>query len=433
MHISTLKKPLIILSSVLLCGSVYASAQVADLPSVSDCYQVVTLTPSTFASSPSIYMAGTVSTPIYLDLDGSGTLTKYTIPADGTSIDNFEVTPNKPISVYVDNEAQASKLRSFAIKGVKMKTMDASHLTDVGYFSVEGGNLKADKVVMPDSPHMHSLALVGNQFFEFPYAEKYPELTYLVLSHNNLTEFDASIVPNVENLVLSSNAIKSVKFNNPKMWNLQIDGNCLEDIDLNGLPAIEQIFLSGNLLSHIDLTPEMPLLRVLVLVANKFTFATLPTPFQLGINVYYYGNQAPLDVVCEDMVIDLSDQYEAGGATTSFYWFVGEPEIDYETGAVYGQFLSEGKDFVNDKGVFTFLKKPDGDIKCLMQNPVFPNLLLTTNLTPVSGVETLKADTNGNDIIYTIDGRIAGLNSNPDAFTSLPKGIYVVNGKKVVK
>jgi hypothetical protein len=45
-----------------------------------------------------------------------------------------------------------------------------------------------------------------------------------------------------------------------------------------------------------------------------------------------------------------------------------------------------------------------------------------------SGVETLKSNSLGQNRIYTLDGRYVGTDKS-----SLPHGLYIINGKKVVK
>ena len=213
------------------------------------------------------------------------------------------------------------------------------------------------------------------------------------------------------------------------------DNNNLESIDLTGLPALEQILLNSNLLSSIDLTPVQNTLSVISLVSNRFRFSTLPSQDACPrLSVFYYGNQAPLDVKCEDMKVDLSSEAEIDGIPTSFTWYAGIPEYDAETGEIIGNLLAEGTDYSIDNGVTTFLKSQTEKVLCVMTNEAYPNLTLITDLISVqeAGVHNPEDDATHEVSVYSLQGILLRKAPAKTATDGLPNGIYIIDGRKTL-
>ena len=151
----------------------------------------------------------------------------------------------------------------------------------------------------------------------------------------------------------------------------------IDEVTFTNAPMLEQLVLNTNNLDHIDIRPVQNTLNALSLVNNRFTFATLPLQADFPrLNVYYYGNQAPMDVQCIDGKVDLSSQAVIDDIATSYTWYAGVPEYDAETGQITGNLLTEGTDYEIEGGVTTFLKQPEDQVICMMANDSFPNLSL---------------------------------------------------------
>lgn len=395
-------------------------------------YMIASFIPVGANGTPNIVMAADEPLEVYADFLSNGTLTPIRVGASATICDGFEFNPGQEVRMYVASQAMADKISVFSLNGMTIDHVDASPLTHLYCFGIHGAGVTPEKIVMPQSPHLAELLLTGNEFDSYPYAELYPEVSYLVLSGNRFTSFDASAIPSLMNLSLADNQLTEVTFDNPSIWNLQLDSNNLTELDLSGLPGLEQLILNSNSLSSIDLSPVTHSLHVLSIVGNNFTFATLPRPSECDLWVYYFGNQAPIEAECVDMTVDLSSQAFVGDTPTSFAWYAGIPTFNSETGEIEGTLLEEELDYRIEKGITTFLSTPDDDVVCVMTNPQFEGLYLITYPLAVSSAEMIFADPMRTVTAYSIDGRPILTLPAAEIASRLPKGLYIIDGKKII-
>lgn len=407
------------------------AVRVTEVPS----QKVATFTTDELTGNASVIFAATEPCQLYIDWNGDGSeLTPYEV---GTSYLEYPVTAIKPgaeVKILASTPEIVRSINVFSIYGIRMHGMDLSPLTGVYSLNIGGAGISADDVTMPVAPGMGELTLSDNAFTSFPYAKDYPNLHTLNLSGNRIEEFDASEVPSAGYLTISRNGLKSIHFDNPLLWSVMADNNSLETIDLTGLPALEQILLNSNLLSSIDLTPVQNTLSVISLVSNRFRFSTLPSQDACPrLSVFYYGNQAPLDVKCEDMKVDLSSEAEIDGIPTSFTWYAGIPEYDAETGEIIGNLLAEGTDYSIDNGVTTFLRSQPEKVLCVMTNEAYPNLTLITDLISVqeAGVDNPEYDATHEVSVYSLQGILLRKAPATTATDGLPNGIYIIDGRKI--
>lgn len=398
---------------------------------------VATFTPTGLSeeSAASMIFAATGDTQLYIDWSGDATeLVPCPVTTTPTEYTVSNLTTGANARILAASKEDVASLRVFSIYGITLKEADFTPLTGLTSLNLGYCSLSPDKLKMPEAPNLTELTLVGNRFKEYPYAKKYPGVKTLNLGVNRFESFDGSIIPNVEYLVLSGNRLSDVTFDNPALWSLFIDNNELSGINLNGLPKLEQLLLQSNRLAAIDLSPVIATLHVLSLVDNQFTFATLPFPDDYPeLNVYYYGNQAPLTVECVDMKVDLSAQADVHGTETQFSWYRGIPSYDSETGEITGDLLTEGTDYTLEKGVTTFLAPQDEDVLCVMLNEEFPNLTLITMPLTIkdSGVEE-TGDADRMVDIYRADGVKVRTAPARIAAEGLAPGLYIIGGRKVL-
>lgn len=385
---------------------------------------------------PSVIFAATEPTTVYIDWKGDGSkLTGYDVKTSYIEYPVDEIFRGANVKVYATSAEDVKRINVFSIYNIRLDEVDLSPLT--GAYSINLGytSLTADQLTLPQTNGLGELSLPGNLFTEYPYKGRFPNLNMLNMSENKLTSFDASAVPDITYLVLSGNQITSLgSFNNANMWNLMADNNLIEEIDLSGLPNLTQLILNSNRLKHINLTPVKNSLQSVSLVANQFTFVTLPLLDDFPkLKVYYYGNQAPVDVSCVDMRVDLSEQATVNGQATEYAWYLGIPEYNPETGEWEGTQLVEGQDYEVADGVTHFLHSQPGELICLMSNPVFPNLVLYTNLLTDSGVEGVAGDANCGPVrVYSLQGILLREAPAAEALRGLSPGIYVIDGKKIL-
>lgn len=387
---------------------------------------VVVATFTTEATAPAtMIVTGSKRTSLYVDWRGDGTeFIEYPVATQYTQY---------PVNTFAGCEAKVytyddpTDITVFSLYEAKLSSFDATPMTGLTALSVCDAGLTADQIKMP-AAKLTELKLSGNELTDLPWSDLYPDLYSVELANNLFEQFDASQLPKVGWLVLSGNLITSVKFNNANLWNVSLDGNRLSSIDLNGLPALEQLFLQNNLFETIDLSAVSSSLRVLSLVGNRFTFATLPSPEQTSkLFVYYYGNQARVNVECQDGEVDLSAMAEAGGYPTAYIWYLGEATYDADNGVYVGETLAEGDEFTVDKGITTFHTTFPEKVMCVMTNPAFPNLMLETERLTVDRASIAEITADGSaraSEVYDLAGR--------RVVSPARGGIYIVGGRKTL-
>ncbi|MCH5221486.1 MAG: hypothetical protein J1F05_04045 [Muribaculaceae bacterium] len=387
------------------------------------------------------------NTTIYFDWKGDGIeLEAYDLD---TTYRLFTATTTKGSNVKVYSYDDAAPLSIFSISGASMSDIDVSKLTSLSTLTLRYAGLNA--ITLPATPALEELILDGNKLTSIDLS-KYPKLRSLSLPNNKFSgTFDLSPLKNLEVVSLAANNLSEVIIENPLLGHIDLSQNNLTGVNLEGAPAVYQAFFSGNQLSAIDIR-GLNSLRVLFIDANCFTFATLPMPTK-SLMLYEYSNQARLDVVAEGLTIDLSSQARVGDTATQFTWFIDEPSQD-EEGNWIGEDLYEDDEYVIEEGVVTF-SRPYIHLVGLMQNEVFPNLDLFTNITDLSGVENVSSNDdvkvsvkNGNIIIssdgtkgaaqiYTIAGSL--VRAVPTIYGdtivgNLTSGVYIVTlGGKTAK
>ena len=104
---------------------------------------------------------------------------------------------------------------------------------------------------------------------------------------------------------------------------------------------------------------------------SLLNFATLPQP-KASYEMYVYAPQADMPAICTNGVVDLSSQLtaidkEGNTQATKYKWYLTD-----------GTSLTANLDYVENGGVFTFVKIPVMDVYCEMTNAAFPDLILRT-------------------------------------------------------
>ena len=245
-----------------------------------------------------------------------------------------------------------------------------------------------DAIKLPDTDTLVELILANNKFSQLDLSRYAGQLHLLTLNNNQFTEFDATPFKQVFSLNLANNLLESVQLDNPDMWNLDLSGNQLKQIDVTKVPELNQLFLTNNQLSELDLTAQKGL-HALHVDGNRFTFSTLPLPnSQYGS--YQYGQQANIDIVVDKMGrVDLSSEAQVGQVATTYRWFVGTPWYDENSGELTGEELYINEEYTLEDGVTKFLS-PIDNVVCALLNEQFPNLTLYTNPVNVTTVDAIR-------------------------------------------
>ncbi len=349
---------------------------------------------------------------VYIDWDGNGNLEQYILAENYIS---FKAETSKDVKVRCYSYDEDEGLTVFSLSDVALKDMDASKMKGLIAFTCSESQLNEEDILLPASPGLRELNLSGNKIVSTERFHNYTDLSTLILTDNDLDRLDLSKFKNLAIVHAPNNNISHVELDNPAMWELNLMGNKLEDINLKGIPEIIQLWLSDNNLSSIDVT-SLANLRVLAIGGNRLSFATLP-PVRSEYYVYDYFVQQPIEITVNDGKVDLSSQTEVDSNKTTYTWFIDSPYLD-ENNQLAGESLIEGKEYTIENGITTFLA-PFSHIMCVMTNPAFPDLFLMTTFINVtaSGIDSIESDGSEAPVEYF---NLQGIRVNDPA-----PGIYI--------
>ena len=387
---------------------------------------------------------------VYFEWGGNGNVTQYTL-GDKYKIFQAKSKANTKVRVLV---AEADdKVKVFSVANVNMTDVDLTGLKEAKLIAVTRAGLTSIK--LPAAPNLTDLNLEGNELTDINLSA-FPKLNFISLTGNKIKTFDLSQAPNLGIAYLSSNKMKEIKLNNPKLWNLDLSDNDLENVSLDKLPMLEQLWLNANKLTKVDVSKNTNL-TVLNVVGNRLKFSTMPLPSNNGkpFNRYSYNLQAPIDVKCVNGKVDLSSEAVVGGEMTTYHWFIGN--VTYRDGELQGERLELNEEYTLENGVTTLkLDKTFTNLVCVMANDNFPNALIYTNyitFTPATGIDAVTADKdvkiqfldgaisvlgaqNSTVAIYSIDGKLVYQGKVADDSSRIPlgRGTYIVRvGNKAAK
>lgn len=397
---------------------------------------VASFTPIQFnGNQPCVIFAASEPMQLYIDWQENGNLTPYAVETTYINYPVNSILPNANVKIYACNPDDAAKITVLSVYDIMLGEADLSPLTGISSLNLGNTNLDPANIQLPVAPGLRELNLSGNRFENYPYAENYPNIYMLNLAYNKLQSFDASPLQNLGYLVLSNNKLTEMSYSNPLLWSIFADNNLLEEVDLSGLPAIEQIALRSNRLETINLEPVSATLRSLSLVDNHFLFSTLPVQRNYpALQVLYYSNQAPVEVELTEGCVDLSAQAVIEGEPTQYTWWLDMPQYDEDSQMYVGDQLEEGTDYEIENGVTRFLKDQPKPVYGMMTNTVFPNLILMTEGVNVKGlgIHDCVDDADAMVRVYSIDGTLLRTVPRDKAADGLAPGFYIIDGIKTI-
>lgn len=261
------------------------------------------------------------------------------------------------------------------------------------------------------------------------------ELNTLKMSKNPMSSIDLSANTKLKMVYLLNCGLTSANFGNNATTGLflSLGGNLFTTFDATTIPGLKttggELLLSNNQLTSIK-ADGVTRLNVSI---NNLPLSELPVKV-VESRRYNYQPQRPMTIAGSIEVnqeLDLSAQNnltDAAGVQhpTTYTWKTAS-----------GTPLVAGTDYTENAGKFTFLKPQTEAVYAVLATPVFPkftktNEFRTSEITIIgttTGIQQVEAAASAAvQPIYDLNGRYVGNN-----LSALPKGVYVVNGKKIVK
>jgi len=319
-------------------------------------------------------------------------------------------------------DCQDNQLTGITIGSLKMEYVNiaGNQLTSSGLKSNGVGNIKA-------------LICAGNKMTTISYLSSMGNLETLLCQDNQLSSLSISKCKEIRNLVASNN--KLVALNAPALTNLHnlyIDNNQLETLDFSDSRYLTVFSAESNNLNEITWAKKVDGiyegLSHINIVDNSLFFNSFPTIYNNISRVYtMHANIMPQRPY---HILDVANINEAYNFRHLFFvngWSANVGASIQLTNA-NGEQLSNETDYSYKGGNLTFLK-PNSGIVISATSRYYPEITLTTepfNVIDPTGIsEITQESTDSENRIFDLQGRKV-----PSA--QYQKGIYIVNGKKIV-
>lgn len=335
------------------------------------------------------------------------------------------------------------------------------------------GNQLAE-LTLKDNRQLRYLNCAGNRL-EKLLLSQLAELSTLICADNRLTSLYFSANPLLKTLWCQNNQLTSLKFSDqvtPEQ--ICVYGNQLKDFDLSNQPEVRELWADGNRLSRLDVSSCR--LRSLSVSDNELTEISWGEEYD-GLEDFYAENNGLMPaslpsvfkrttgdtlvaftltpqrqfVVAEE--INMNEPLDISAHTRRNGWGVlTQATTEWKTPS--GEVLEKGTDFQIKGNAYVFLR-PFAEVYAEISSDYYPGVIFSTapfRVVDPTGIEDAPADASFR--LEVLPGALrvtssaarqltvctpAGVvlvrrNLTPGAsvLCPLPKGIYIVNGKKVL-
>lgn len=358
----------------------------------------------------------------------------------------------------------------------KLTTLE---LTDALYPQLENLNIAGNELsgrFNLNNEGLQQLNISDNNFTQM-YLTYNGNIDGVKCGGNQLTSINLLRNASISSLLCDGNALTGLTFVSaasggmPNLYALVCDDNALKRLDLSNCSALEAVSCGNNELTELSLPSQR--LRSLDCTENYLGFTSLPATNKKP-ETLNFAPQKPIDItdgldpygdgyallVCpsyadaenEKYQLDLDDQYQA---LVTFTWY-SIAEDGTKTKLTAATASREG-DFRKMQGRFAFFREFDR-ISAELTHISYPGIVLTTNeiavvndLNGIDGITTADcglvvtaengaihmvctAASPANARIVSLDGKTVwtGTVSEGGVSVNLPKGVYIVNGKKYI-
>ena len=303
----------------------------------------------------------------------------------------------------------------------------------IEHVNISGNQLRSTGLKSNGVSNIKSLLCAGNNMTTISYLSSMTNMQTFLCQNNQLSSLSISKCKALRDLVAFNNQL--VALNTPALpilFNLYVDNNQLETLDFSSNPGIQHISAGGNNLKELTWANKTngvyDNVTYVNLANNALFFNSFPTIYNYSSRKYTMD--AELTPQRPYHLMDAANINEAYALRETFVtngWTAGVNASLTLTDA-NGATLESNTDYTYRSGQLTFLKAHPG-VVISAESRYYPDITLTTepfNVIDPTGISIVE---NENTIdtgrIYDIQGRqTLGLPSQ--------KGIYIVNGKKIV-
>lgn len=357
----------------------------------------------------------------------------------------------------LDISGSAKSLRTLCCADNQLTTLSLSGCTNLVILDCQGNQLKS---VSNPSSKMQDLNVADNQLTSHGLSSV-ANLLSMVCANNNMTSIGSlANMVNLTSLFCQGNKITGfTKLDNlVNLKHIIASNNNLKSLNLSTLTQLEDLWVSDNQLTTLDLSTTKKLVGLVAannqlntitwdyvsarknvkyadVSKNILPFNSLPNLYNTTVGTYVVdgavGPQNPVELIAGSIEVNQKAGSDFTTRIVRSGWNnITKPEVKAVDGG--GKELQNGVDFKFENFMdLTFLTGPYNDVVLTLTSASFPDFELVStpfNVTGGSdGIETVTIPTeiDENAAIFDLQGR--RMNAS-----SLKKGIYVVNGKKVI-
>ena len=354
----------------------------------------------------------------------------------------------------LDVTGVAGTLRRLFCPDNQLETLNVSGCTNLVSFDCQGNKLRSLSVL---SPNIEDLNIADNQLTTNGLRSA-ENVTSLVCANNKITVLSyLSSMSNLKTLFFQNNSVSTAGVSkNVALVDVLGFNNKLTAFNAKPLVALENVWLGNNKLPSLDFSDDVVLatlcaennlltevltnrtiqktLKAVDLSDNELLFNSLPTIYNSTSATYTLDGsvspQRPTQIF-NDMNVDERSE--------SLVNLIGRNAWSAPTSAKVTIVDGSGKELVADTDYkygsyrLTFLTAPHEGVVVNFTSANYPDLVLSSkpfNVSDPNGIVLLETESLENSPVYDLSGR--QIANGKTANGQLPKGIYIIGGKKVV-
>lgn len=323
----------------------------------------------------------------------------------------------------VSLDCQGNALTSLSIASTVMEDMN-----------IADNNLTRNG--LRNSGNMVSMVCGNNKLEAVNYLDNMTSLETLICLDNRITSLGLSKLTGLKNLVVSGNRLTTLNVGPlTQLQHLWVSDNNLQKLDLSKAAVLEGLVAADNKLTEILWTRDCRTTFSYVdLTGNQLFFNSFPTVYNQLQKTYTVdgaiGEQLPFPLLKDMNVNERSESLQ-----TYLYQNAWKNSVQPEFAIVdaRGTQLQPDEDYTYSSYRFTFTKGFEG-VVITATSKNYPGVVLTSvpfnviDPAGIEGAEIASELTIENADVYDLQGRKVSVAKA----SQLPKGIYVVNGKKII-